>query len=149
READGARPRLPVGAGERRPPAARPAAMAIDPLSSTGPSTSSGARVPFKTVLASILGLWLSYFVLTTLRAEMLDLPFAGEMMWRRGLASLAGVVTTIGLWLVLRLFDARPLWAKLVAALVLSLPVAVTIAHTNRLAMADLEIRVQQVLDA
>jgi hypothetical protein len=112
------------------------------------PPSSTGARVPFKTVLASILGLWLSYFVLTTLRAEMLDLPFVGEMMWRRGLASAAGVVTTIGLWLVLRLFDARPFWAKLVAALVLSLPVAVTIAHTNQLAMADLEIRVQQVLD-
>jgi hypothetical protein len=121
--------------------------MDLDFPSSTGTRTS--ARVPFKTVLASILGLWLSYFVLTTLRAELLDLPFAGEMTWRRGLASAAGVVTTIGLWLVLRLFDARPFWTKLVAALVLSLPVAVTIAHTNRLAMADLEIRVQQVLDA
>src|SRR5687767_11267328 len=30
------------------------------------------ARVPLKTVLASIAGLWLCYFVLTTLRSEVL-----------------------------------------------------------------------------
>ena len=32
------------------------------------------ARVPFGTVLASIAGLWLSYFVLATLRWELLGL---------------------------------------------------------------------------
>jgi len=102
------------------------------------------ARVPFLTVLASIVGLWLCYFVLTTVRSEFLDLPFGDEMMWRRALASLGGIAVTIGLWLVLRLFDRRPLWTKIVAALALSLPVAVTSAHFNQLVMHDLEKRVR-----
>jgi len=101
------------------------------------------ARVPFATVLASVVGLWLCYFLLTTLRSEMLDLGFAQEMLWRRGLATVLGIVITLGLWLVLRLFDSRPLWSKIVAALSLSLPVAVAIAQSNQLVFADLEQRV------
>ena len=107
------------------------------------------ARVPFRTVIASIAGLWVSYFLLTTLRAELLDLGFEQDMLWRRALACLAGVVVTLGLWLVLRLFDARPLWAKITAALILSLPVAVTIAQTNQLIMADMEALVYERLQA
>jgi signal transduction histidine kinase len=45
---------------------------------------------------------------------------------------------------LVLRLFDARPLWAKIAAALVLSLPVAVGSAQVNQMVMEDLEAQVQ-----
>jgi two-component system LytT family sensor kinase len=106
---------------------------------------SYAARVPFGTVLASIAGLWLTYFLLTTLRWELLDLGFSQELLWPRALASLAGVGITLALWLVLRLFDARPLWAKIAATLILSLPVAVSIALANRMIMADLE---KQVLE-
>jgi len=98
------------------------------------------ARVPFGTVLASIAGLWLTYFILTTLRWELLGLGFSQELLWPRALASLAGVGITLALWLVLRLFDARPLWAKITAALLLSLPVAVSIAQANRMIMAEHE---------
>jgi two-component system LytT family sensor kinase len=105
------------------------------------------ARVPFSTVLLSVVGLWLTYFVLTTLRWELLDLGFSRELLWPRALASLAGVGVTIAFWLVLRLFDARPLWAKIAAALLLSLPVAVSLALTNRLVMADLERQVVERL--
>ena len=42
------------------------------------------ARVPFGTVLASIAGLWLSYFVLATLRWELLGLGFSQELLWPR-----------------------------------------------------------------
>src|SRR5690606_22441895 len=76
------------------------------------------ARVPFPTVLASIVGLWLTYFLLTTLRWELLGLGMSQELLWPRGLVSLSGVLITLGLWLVLRLFDARPLWIKIAAAL-------------------------------
>ena len=79
------------------------------------------ARVPFRTVLASIVGLWLCYFLLVTIRSELFDLGFEQEMLWRRAIASLAGVAIMVGLWLVLRLFDTRPLWAKITAALLLS----------------------------
>jgi hypothetical protein len=66
-------------------------------------------------------------------------------MLWRRAIASLAGVVIMVGLWLVLRLFDARPLWAKIVAALLLSLPVALALAQANQLSFASIEARVYQ----
>ena len=102
------------------------------------------ARVPFRTVFASIVGLWLCYFSLVTIRSQLLDFGFEQEMLWRRALVCLAGVAATVGLWLVLRLFDARPLWAKIVAALVLSVPVAMVVAQTNQMAFASIEEQVQ-----
>jgi len=101
------------------------------------------ARVPFATVLASVVGLWLCYFLLTTARGDLLDLGFEQEILWRRALACLAGIAITLGLWLVLRLFDSVALWAKISAALLLSLPVALAIAQANRLIFADMEERV------
>ena len=107
------------------------------------------ARVPFGTVLASVAGLWLTYFLLTTLRWELLGLGLSRELLWPRVLATLAGVAITLGLWLVLRLFDARPLWAKITAALVLSLPVAIASAQANQLIMEDsAEQLVKQITD-
>jgi two-component system, LytTR family, sensor kinase len=106
-------------------------------------SDDRGARVPFRTVLLSIIGLWLCYFVLTTLRGELVDLGFTTEAVWRRALASGAGAIITLGLWLILRLFDARALWIKIGAALVLSLPVALLIAQANQMAFASMEERV------
>ena len=103
------------------------------------------ARVPFKTVLASIVGLWLCYFLLITIRSVLLDLGFEDEMLWRRGLVCLGGVIIMLGLWLVLRLFDTRPLWAKITAALLLSLPISVLLAQVNQLAFADIELRAYQ----
>lgn len=100
------------------------------------------ARVPFGTVVASIIGLWACYFVLITLRSLALDLGFEGEMLWRRALVCLAGVAVMIGFWLILRLFDNRPLWAKIVASLILSLPVSIILAQTNMLAFAAVEER-------
>src|SRR3569623_1419675 len=77
-------------------------------------------RVALSTVLASIVGLWLCYFVLTTIRAQILDLGFELELLWRRLLVSLIGVVVTFGMWLILRLFDHQALWMKIAAALVI-----------------------------
>ena len=99
--------------------------------------------VPFHTVLASVLGLWLCYFLLSTIRAQLMDFGFAEETLWRRALACGLGVAITLALWLVLRLFDHRPLPVKIVAALVLSLPVSVALAQSNKLVFQSLEERV------
>ena len=100
------------------------------------------ARVPFVTVLASIVGLWVCYFTLISLRSLALDLGFEEEMVWRRALVCLAGVVIMLGMWLVLRLFDDKPLWSKITAALLLSLPVAVMLAQANQIAFRSVEER-------
>src|SRR5690606_11570392 len=112
-------------------------------------SESGRARVPLKTVLASIAGLWLCYFVLTTLRSEILGFGFPFEMMWRRALACLAGIGITVMLWLILRLFDARPQWMKIIAALVLSVPAAVLLVQSNAMAFADIQAAAAQNMAA
>jgi hypothetical protein len=106
-------------------------------------SAPSPTRVPFRTVLLSIVGLWLCYFLLSTLRGELLDIGFTAEAFWRRALSSAAGVAITVGLWLILRLFDGQALWIKICAALLLSLPVALLIAQANQLVFASMEERV------
>src|SRR5262245_43693118 len=91
-------------------------------------------RVRFAIVLGSAAGLWLCYFVLTSLRAEILDLGFQSAMLWRRALVSAIGVAITLAMWLMLRLFDSRPLWLKIGAALVIALPVALALAQVNQM---------------
>ena len=106
----------------------------------TGHNEDDSARVAFTTVLASVAGLWLCYFVLTTLRWQLYGLGSSLDLLWPRVLVSLAGIAITLALWLVLRLFDARPLWAKIAAALILSLPVALVLAQANQLIFADVQ---------
>ncbi len=105
----------------------------------------AAARVPFRTVLLSVIGLWLCYFLLTTLRSELLGIGFTQELLWRRAITTLIGMGLTLGLWLALRLFDARPLWMKIVAALVLSLPVSLAIVQSNRMVFAELQAQVNE----
>ncbi len=105
------------------------------------------ARVPFSTVLASIVGLWLCFFLLITIRAELLDMQQADEMFWRRIVATSAGIVITIGLWLILRLFDTKPLWAKIAAALLFALPAALMTAQVNRMVFADMQAALDEKL--
>ncbi|WP_246021821.1 sensor histidine kinase [Alteraurantiacibacter aquimixticola] len=105
------------------------------------------ARVPFSTVLASVVGLWAAYLILMTLRAELLNLHMAGDLLGLRALSSLMGAVVTLALWLVLRAFDARPLWAKITAALVFALPAALLIAQVNWLIFADVQAALDEKL--
>lgn len=100
-------------------------------------------RVPVSTVLASIVGLWACYFVLTTIRAELLDLGFEFELLWRRAVVALIGVAVTFAMWLILRQFDLKPLWVKVAAALVISAPVSIVLAQANRLVFSDLETQI------
>ncbi len=98
------------------------------------------ARVPFKIVLASVVGLWATYLILMTLRAELLGMDYAWELFERRLITSSIGVVITLALWIVLRPFDARPLWSKIAAALVFALPAALMSMQANRIIFADMQ---------
>src|SRR5690606_7916214 len=72
-------------------------------------------------------------------------LGFQGEMLWRRALVSAGGVVITPAMWLMLRPFDGRALWLKIVAALVLALPVSVALAQVNQMVFSAMTDRVMQ----
>ena len=95
-------------------------------------SARSLPRVPFKAVLISAIVLWAAYFLLATLRWEALGMGFRIEMLGLRLIVTAAGVVITLMLWSLLRLFDHRSLAAQVAAALLLTMPVAVLLAFVN-----------------
>ena len=99
----------------------------------------SGVTVPFRTVLFSMLVLWATYFILTTVRSLVLDFGLQFELGWRRLLVTGAGVLLTMVLWLLLRLFDNRPLWLKISAALAVALPAALAIGQINYFVFRDI----------
>jgi len=97
-------------------------------------------HVPARQVLASAVALWLCYFVLITMRALVVELGEFGDLMWRRALVTLAGIVVTMLAWPLLRRFDGRPTSVRLAAALVIMLPAALVLAVINQQAFAPVE---------
>jgi len=115
------------------------AIMAInDPETTPAPSSVS---VPFRTVLLSMVALWATYFLLTTLRGLVMDIGLQYEMAWRRALVSAIGIGLTVLLWLFLRLFDRQSLGIKIAAATVLAMPVALAIGQVNYAVFKDMEV--------
>ena len=75
--------------------------------------------VPVKVVFASMVGVWLCYFLLITLRGAIVGLEFQDELLWRRALVCLIGVGVTALLWLCLRVVEQRSLGIKIAVALI------------------------------
>ncbi len=109
--------------------------------------------VPFRTVLFSMAVLWATYFVLITLRSFVIeydgvnpiDYAMQFDMMWRRAVVTLVAIGLTVALWGLLRLFDTRALWVRVLAAIILALPVAVAIGKANHLAFQDIQKAAEQ----
>lgn len=99
-----------------------------------------GVTVPFRTVLFSMVVLWATYFILTTVRSLVMDFDLQFELGWRRLVVTAAGIAFTMVLWLLLRLVDNRPLWIKISAGIVLAMPVALAIGQVNYLVFKDME---------
>ncbi len=97
-----------------------------------GPDIQDSRRLDGRAVLFSILGFWLFYVVIVTLRATIMDFPAQGEMALRRGFVTGVGIFITIGLWLLLRPFDRQPLWTRIVAVILISVPCAIAISAVN-----------------
>ena len=120
--------------------------MATNPLSDTAPAEPA-ATVSFRTVLFSMVVLWATYFALTTFRSSLvLDLSLQFELGWRRLVITALGVGLTIVLWLLLRLFDTRPLWLKIAAAIALAFPIALAIGQVNQWIFKDIELAQEQL---
>ncbi|MCC6927185.1 histidine kinase [Novosphingobium sp.] len=90
------------------------------------------ARVPTRTVLASIAGLWLCYLALITLRSALIDQMLFWEMLGLRSLVTLAGIVVTAMAWSILRLFDHHRVGVRMVIAAAVMLPAALALAVIN-----------------
>ncbi len=99
-------------------------------------------HVPAKQVLASAAALWLCYFVLVTLRSLLVEIGEFGDLLWRRALVTLAGIVVTMLAWPLLRKFDGRATSIRLTAALVIMLPAALGLAAINQQAFAPVDAR-------
>lgn len=118
--------------------------MSMIPTSEAGHGEPA-PTVSFRTVLFSMVVLWATYFVLTTLRSVVMDFGLQFELGWRRLLVTAAGVVMTLVLWLLLRLFDNRALWLKISAAIALALPVALVIGQVNYIVFKDMTSAMEQ----
>lgn len=99
-------------------------------------------RLTARVVLVSIVGLWLFYFLITSVRGSIVELGMDQELLWRRGVVCLAGMAVTVVLWLCLRLVDSRSLAAKIAVALVVALPGSLAIAQVNQMIFAEMQER-------
>ncbi len=118
--------------------------MATIPNSEAAPG-GPAATVSFRTVLFSMVVLWATYFVLTTFRSLVMDFGLQFELGWRRLVVTAIGVLLTLVLWLLLRIFDNRALWLKISAAIALALPVALVIGQVNYLVFKDMSSALEQ----
>jgi two-component system, LytTR family, sensor kinase len=98
------------------------------------------ARVSFRLVLASIIGVWATYFVIATLRGWVIDLEMSEALLWRRTLVIMGSMAVTLLLWPLLRLLDFRSFWVKGVAVLLIALPASLALAGINYWAFASIE---------
>jgi hypothetical protein len=97
-------------------------------------------HVPARAVFLSAAALWLTYFLLITLRGIVVDLGEFNELLRRRAVVTLAGIAVTLLAWPLLRRFDGRSNGARIGAALVIMLPAALALAAINQQCFAPVE---------
>lgn len=119
--------------------------MTIIPTSEAA-SGEPAPTVSFRTVLFSMVVLWATYFALTTLRSLVMDFGLQFELGWRRLAVTGVGLLLTLVLWMLLRLFDAKAMWLKIFAAIALAFPVALAIGQVNQWIFRDMEIAQEQL---
>jgi len=82
--------------------------------------------------IKSIVGFWLLYFALTTVRSVVVQYPDFWEMLSRRCWVSLAGIFITFLLYLALRPVARKGLNVKATLAAILCLPASMAYASVN-----------------
>lgn len=102
--------------------------------------------MPFRTVFFSMVVLWATYFMLITVRSYVADFEMQLELAWRRAIVTVSGLGLTVVLWFLLRLFDTRPLWVKISAAIVFALPIALAIGQLSQIVFEDMQLRWEQI---
>ena len=101
--------------------------------------------VTLRTVIISAVGLWSVYFVLITARGFLVGMDFEIDLLWRRGMVCTVGVLVTLVLWFILRLFEARKKWVMMAVALVVALPGAVLVAQVNLMLFSPIQEKMEK----
>jgi two-component sensor histidine kinase len=95
-------------------------------------SRTARPRVDQQVALLSILGFWLFYMIIVTLRAAVLDFPAQEELVVRRIAVTLFGVLVNVAMYFGLRWFEDKPLTPRIIAAVVGAVPAALAISCFN-----------------
>ncbi len=106
------------------------------------PSDPARVRLPFRTVIVSMIVLWSTYFVLGTLRSWLMGHETSPEVLVTRLAVTVFGIFVTIGLWFILRLFDRNSLGLKVAVIIIAAMPGAIIIANFNVQAFAPINER-------
>lgn len=85
--------------------------------------------------ILSILGFWLFYVIVITLKASVADWPAQGEMAMRRMVVTTVGIIITYLLYLLLRQFEDKALSTRIITAFAGAIPCAIAIAYVNHVA--------------
>ncbi len=80
----------------------------------------------------TIVGFWIFYALVVSLRAAVGDFPLQGELAGRRVIVTLIGIGLTWVLYLFLRFFDRKKLGVRVTAAFLAAIPIAFAIAAAN-----------------
>ena len=101
-------------------------------LDRTLPDADTREASDFGLALKSILGIWLLYMVLVTLRSAVIPYPDFWDLMVRRAVVTLVGAAVTFLLYLTLRPLRNAELRKKGTVAAILCLPAAALYASFN-----------------
>ena len=101
-------------------------------MASSAPHPEDHAGVSPRVVLYSILGFWLFYFVLATIRALVLGFDDQLDLVWRRVFVVAAGMAITGVLYLLLRPLERATVRARVGTAALIALPAALLFAAIN-----------------
>lgn len=82
--------------------------------------------------ILSILGFWLFYVIIITLRAAVGDWPAQEELAVRRVVVTILGIAITYVLYRLLRLFEDKALSTRIITAFAGAIPCAIAIAAFN-----------------
>jgi signal transduction histidine kinase len=90
------------------------------------------AYMPPRATMRTIVGFWVFYFVINTIRMAAVEADGQAGMLPRRLAVSLVGMLLTTLLWQVLRRFEGRSMRAMVTAAFLASLPISFAYATVN-----------------
>ncbi|TRW17027.1 sensor histidine kinase [Glacieibacterium frigidum] len=92
-------------------------------------------RAPPRLAVLSILGFWAFYFSLNSMRAAMWDGPDQFDMLGRRAVVAVFGIMLTGILYLVLRQVEGRTTRTLVLTAILAAVPIALAYSAINYMA--------------